>query len=160
MLKNNLILSVKEYSISLSLPAVNRILFLFIGTMLTIGIVFSEKAADRMWIPVLLALVSAGGAAYTEKWTFDKISTTVTYIRGIAFIPFLRTQKIFTFEEISRFRLSEISYTKGKSYCTFSVKLISGKSLEIERGSGKHTCETIKDNAAYISVYCDKKLDK
>lgn len=159
MLKNNLKLHIKEDSLTLSLPLLNRLLFLLIGIMFTTGVVYSDTSSPRLWIPILVALVSFAGALYTETWTFDKISSTVTYSRGLKGIPLFSKQKILSFDEVSRFYYSSVSHSKGKPVCTFSVALHNGTSLEIERGTGKHTCETIKDNAAYISVFCNKTLN-
>ncbi len=158
MLTNNLKLYIKGNLLTLTLPLLNRLLFLLIGLMFTAGIIYSDKSSPRLWIPILLALASFAGALYTETWEFDKSSSTMTSLRGLKLIPIFNTRKIVPFHEIHCFRYTNVSHNKGKPLCTFSVELTNSTSLEIERGAGKHTCETIKDNAAYIAVFCNKKL--
>lgn len=101
---------------------------------------------------------------YTEKWVFDKTAGTVSYFRGLSLFPFLGIKKEFLFDDILVFQLSTViretkSWGNGRSYCKFAVELKNGESIEIDRGTGKHTCSTIETNAGYTALFCNKKLE-
>ncbi len=158
MRESNLKFRIKNSKLYFSLPVWHRIQFFFITSMLFTGIIFSEKGTHGLWIPAAICVISFLGGLYTEKWIFDKEKSSVSYLRGIPFIPFVWKRIEFNFGDIDRFLFETITRQHGKKNGMFITVLKTGERYEIDSSYKEPGREELLRRAHYTAQFCEIEL--
>jgi len=155
-----------------TIPVGYKLLLLFIGLLILISLIVTrEEGGGSIFIrentiPLIICLISILGAAYHERWIFDKEQGQIIHQNGLIA---LHSNKVYRFSDFERIEVSRFGMV-GKN----ETKNLTGKmlfrqvwALSILEKTGKiHTIETFRRSqlsraeraANTISDYCDLAL--
>ena len=152
----------------LTIPIGYKLLLLAIGLLILISLIVTrEQGSGSIFIrentiPLIICLISLLGAAYHERWIFDKAAGQVIHQNGLIFLHSNRRYSFSEFERIEvQRRLGSVPAGGGKAVGGFGRRL--GLNLVLQGRDGKsHRLETYRTSqqkkvgsiAREIAGYC------
>jgi hypothetical protein len=152
----------------LTIPIGYKLLLLFIGLLILISLIVTRDEGGgsifirENTIPLIIAVISLLGAAYHERWIFDKSAGQAIHQNGLIVI---HSNKVYRLDDIDRVEISQFGNVKfgnsrtkkrsinNRSRLTLSLHMKDGISYRVEmyRISQKRHVER---TASIISEYC------
>jgi hypothetical protein len=158
-----------------TIPLGYKILLFLIGLLILISLIITRQEGSgsifvrENTIPLIICFLSFLGAAYHERWIFNRVQDQVIYQHGIFA---LHSNKVYRINDLERVEISQ--FVKGKlgsgpppkrgflirPVLTLSLHTFDGQTHRIEtyNGSQRKKLETV---ARAIAEYCRiRYLDK
>jgi hypothetical protein len=154
--------------LTFTIPVGYKALLLLIGLLILVSmIVTREEGGGSIFIrentiPLIICLISLLGAAYHERWIFDKAGDQVVHQNGLIFF---HSNKVYRFSDIKRIEMSRLGMAgKEHNRSARSAKLLqSAFTLVLVETTGRvHNLETYgrlqlqraEATASAIATYC------
>ena len=151
-----------------TIPIGYKLLLLAIGLLILISLIVTrEQGAGSIFmrentIPLIIGLISLLGAAYHERWVFDKAGAQVIHQNGLIV---LHGNKVFRIADLERIEVRRFGMARKKEAKNLTGRMSFPQvwALSILEKTGKiHTIETFRRSqlsraeraANTISDYC------
>lgn len=151
-----------------TMPIGYKILLLAIGLLILVSLIVTrEEGGGSIFIrentiPLIISLISLLGAAYHERWIFDKAGAQVTHQNGL--IVF-HSNKVYRIEDLDRVEVSQ--FVRGKAgpgeqakrsiafrpIITLSLHTRDGRCLRLENYRSSHS-RKVEATARSIAEHC------
>lgn len=156
-----------------TIPLGYKLLLLIIGLLILIALIVTASEQEgsilvrQNTIPLIICFLSFLGAAYHERWIFDREQNQIIHQNGI-FV--LHSNKVYRISELEKIEVSSPGYgssTEGRPISTarllrrritLSLRMTSGKRyrLEIYRNIQR---QHVENEAFTLSEYCGVPAD-
>lgn len=151
-----------------TIPLGYKLLLFCIGTLIFVSLIITRQEDSgsifirENTIPLIICFLSFLGAAYHERWIFDKKQDQVVYQHGISALHSNKVYRFFEFERVEVRRLgtvgeeqnrTEIGRISLRQACTLLLLEKKGRvhKMETYKRSQLQHAETVANT---ISTYC------
>ena len=151
-----------------TIPLGYKILLFLIGLLILISLIMTRQEGlgsifvRENTIPLIICFLSFLGAAYHERWIFDKEQNQIVHQNGISA---LHSNKVYRINDLERIEISQ--FVKGKlgsgpppkrgflirPVLTLSLHTLDGRTYRIETYSGSQR-KKLETAARAIAEYC------
>jgi hypothetical protein len=156
-----------------AIPIGYKLLLLLIGLLILISLfVTRAESGGRIFIrentiPLIICLISLLGAAYHERWIFDKAESQIVHQNGLIV---LHSNRIYRIADLERVEVSQFIGGKAgatvhikrsialRPIITLSLRTKDGRSLRLENFRFSHRAR-VEATAREIAGYCRIPLD-